>query len=274
MSSPPPSSGRIELVSVDLVAPDRRALLEGIDLGVRAGERLAIVGPNGAGKTSLLRLLFGRFAPSRGRVAIDGRDLAAIPLAERGRLVAIVGQSDQPDGRLTLHDYVGLGRIPHLGRCEGARHARVVAEACERVGLAGLGGRRLATLSGGERQRAAIARAVAQEPAVLVLDEPTNHLDPRARADMLASFRAALARLSPLARGLGVTVVAVLHDLALVTPFADRVAVLEAGSLVALGAPEEALSPATVRAVFAMDCFPFTNPSNGRPLLVFDTPDA
>ncbi|WP_019997445.1 ABC transporter ATP-binding protein [Aureimonas ureilytica] len=263
MPSPPPSSGRIELVSVDLVAPDRRALLEGIDLCVRASERLAIVGPNGAGKTSLLRLLFGRFAPSRGRVAIDGRDLASIPLAERGRLVAVVGQSDQPDGRLTLHDYVGLGRIPHLGRCEGARHARVVAEACERVGLAGLGGRRLATLSGGERQRAAIARAVAQEPAVLVLDEPTNHLDPRARADMLA-----------LARGLGVTVVAVLHDLALVTPFADRVAVLEAGRLVALGTPEEALSPATVRAVFAMDCFPFTNPSNGRPLLVFDTPDA
>lgn len=261
MPSPSSSLGRIDVASVGLVAPDGRVILDGIDLGVASGERLAIVGPNGAGKSSLLRLLFGRLSPSRGAVWIDGRDLARTPLAERGRLLAVVGQSDHPDGRLTVDDYVRLGRIPHLGRATVERHAAVVAQACERVGLGALASRRLGTLSGGERQRAAIARAIAQEPAVLVLDEPTNHLDPRARADILA-----------LARGLGITVVAVLHDLALVTPFADRVAVMQAGRIVALDDPVWALSAATVRSVFAMDCFPFTNPSTGRPLLVFDTP--
>jgi iron complex transport system ATP-binding protein len=258
-----PKPGRISVASVGLVTRDGRSLVRGVDLEVAPGERLAIVGPNGAGKTSLLRLLFGKLWPSEGLITIDGRDLAEIPLIDRGRLIAVVGQSDLPDGRLTVADNVGLGRIPHHGRCPHPRHAIVVERACERVGLDGLGHRRLATLSGGERQRAAIARAMAQEPSILILDEPTNHLDPRARADML-----------DLARGLGITVVAVLHDLALVTPFADRVAVMQSGRLVAHGDPGAALSAATVRSVFSMDCFPFTNPSTGRPLLVFDTPAA
>lgn len=253
--------GRLDLARIDLRTRDASAILSAVALTVEPGERLAIVGPNGAGKTSLLRLLFGRMHPTNGVVSIDGRDLARISMAERSRLIAVVGQSDHPDGRLTVTDYVGLGRIPHRGRSSAGQHAAVVAKACERLGLSDLKARQLATLSGGERQRAAIARAMAQEPIVLVLDEPTNHLDPRARADML-----------DLARSLGITVVAVLHDLALVSPFADRVAVLRHGRLVAHGKPDEALSAATVRDVFAMDCFPFTNPTTGRPLLVFDTP--
>lgn len=261
MPAIPPAPGRIDLDGVDLSTRDGRMILCGVDLQVGAGERLAIVGPNGAGKTSLLRLLYARLRPGSGRIHIDGRDLAGIAPLERARLVAVVGQSDLPDGRLTVQDYVALGRIPHRGRAAPETDRRIVAGACERVGLAGLGQRRLDSLSGGERQRAAIARAVAQEPAVLVLDEPTNHLDPRARADMLA-----------LARGLGITVVAVLHDLALVAPFADRVAVLQGGRIVAHGAPTDALSVSTVRAVFAMDRLSFTHPATGRPLLVFDTP--
>ncbi|ALN71402.1 ABC transporter ATP-binding protein [Aureimonas sp. AU20] len=261
MPSSPPAPGRIELAGVDFATSDGQAILRGIDLCVAAGERLAVVGPNGAGKTSLLRLLFARLRPTAGRIRIDGRDLSAIAPIERARLVAVVGQSDLPDGRLTVWDYVSLGRIPHRGHTSPEADRAAVAGACARVGLSALAARRLDSLSGGERQRAAIARAVAQQPAVLVLDEPTNHLDPRARADMLA-----------LARELGITVVAVLHDLALVTPFADRVAVLQGGRVVARGAPAEALSAPIVREVFAMDCFPFINPATGRPLLVFDTP--
>lgn len=255
--------GRIDLAGVELRTSDGAALLAEIDLGISAGERLAIVGPNGAGKTSLLRLLFGRLRPSRGTVSIDGRDLAGIPLAERGRLIALVAQSDRPDDRLTLAEYVGLGRIPHRGRCMPERHMRIVTEACEKLGLSGLGDRRLATLSGGERQRASIARAMAQEPVILVLDEPTNHLDPRARADMLATVR-----------DIGITVVAVLHDLTLVGLFADRVAVLCEGRVAVHAKPDEALSPRIVRDVFAMDRFAFVNPQTGRSLLVFDSPSA
>lgn len=238
-------------------------LLDGVDLTIGHGERLAIVGPNGAGKTTLLRLLCGRVAPTRGHVRLDGREIARIPLAERARRIAVVGQNDQPDARLTLADYVDLGRTPHRARGSAAADRAAVARALATVGLDALGNRAVGTLSGGERQRAGLARALAQEPALLVLDEPTNHLDPRARADLL-----------DLVRDLGLTVIAVLHDLALVSPFADRVAVLQGGRLVALDRPATALGRGIVREVFAMDCFPVTNPTTGRPLLVFDTPAA
>ncbi|MEH3118816.1 MAG: ABC transporter ATP-binding protein [Methylorubrum populi] len=161
--------GRIDLTDIALRARDGCTRLADVDLSIDAGERVAIAGPNGAGKTSLLQILFGRLRPSRGMVSIDGRDLAGIPHAERGRLFAVVAQGEIPDGRLTLVEYVGLGRIPHHRRCAPERHARVVMDACEKVGLSGLAPRRLSSLSGGERQRAAIARAITQEPVVLVL---------------------------------------------------------------------------------------------------------
>lgn len=251
----------LKAVQVSIVTPDARRIVDAVDLSVEPGERLAIVGPNGAGKTSLLRLFFGRLKPDTGQILLGCRDLAGISLTERARLIAVVGQNDVPDLRLTVADYVGLGRIPHRGRLGAGADREIVERALERLGLGAWTGRRLQTLSGGERQRAAIARALAQQPSILILDEPTNHLDPRARADMLEA-----------ARRLGITVVAVLHDLASVSAFADRVAVMQGGRLVAHDTPATALDPKIVRHVFAMDCFPFTNPETGRSLLVFDTP--
>lgn len=238
-----------------------RSLLDGVTLRLAPGERLAVVGPNGAGKTTLARLMAGLAAPTRGRVTLHGRPLHAASARWRALRVAAVAQNDAPDPRLTLVESVSLGRVPHRGRVSAAEHARAVGSALERVGLGHLAGRRLDALSGGERQRGAIARAIAQEPELLVLDEPTNHLDPRARSDVL-----------DLARGLGVAVVAVLHDLALVAPFADRVAVLDRGRVVALAPPAEALAPATVRAVFAMDSFTATPPGSSRGVMVFHAP--
>ena len=254
-----PTGLRFEAVSVRIGSTT--AILDDVSFAIAPAERLAVVGPNGAGKTTLLRLLSGRIAPSSGTVRIGGTDLRRMSFAERARRIAIVVQNDVPDLRLTVADYVGLGRIPHAGLAAPGFDRRVVDAALERTGLGAFGHRRLDGLSGGERQRSALARAIAQEPRVLLLDEPTNHLDPRARADML-----------DLARTLGITVVAVLHDLSLVHPFADRVAVLDRGRLVAHGTPAEALAPAMVRAVFDLDCFAATNPASGRTVLVFDTP--
>lgn len=239
----------------------RRSVLDGVTLRVAPGERLAVVGPNGAGKTCLARLMAGLVGPTRGRVILHGRPLHAAPARWRALRIAAVAQNDAPDLRLSLAESVALGRVPHRGRVPSAEHARAVASALDRVGLGHLAARRLDALSGGERQRGAIARAIAQEPELLILDEPTNHLDPRARSDVL-----------DLARGLGVAVVAVLHDLALVAPFADRVAVLDRGRLVALAPPAEALSPAVVRAVFAMDSFTATPPGSSRGVMVFHAP--
>lgn len=250
----------LAVAGVSLTLGDR-AVLDGVTLRLAPRERLAVVGPNGAGKTSLARLMAGLLRPTRGSVTLDGRSLHAAPARWRALRVAVVAQGDAPDLRLTLAESVALGRVPHRGRVTAAEHARAVASALERVGLGHLAHRRLDALSGGERQRGAIARAIAQEPALLVLDEPTNHLDPRARSDVL-----------DLARGLGVAVVAVLHDLPLVARFADRVAVLDRGRLVALAPPAEALDPATVRAVFALDSFTATPPGSDRGVLVFHAP--
>ena len=254
-----PTGLRFEAVTV--FAGSTTAILDDVSFEIAPAERLAVVGPNGAGKTTLLRLLSGRIAPSTGTVRVGGTDLGRLSFAQRARCIAVVVQNDVPDLRLTVSDYVGLGRIPHAGIATPQVDRRIVDAALEQTGLRAFGHRKLDGLSGGERQRSAIARAIAQEPRVLLLDEPTNHLDPRARSDML-----------DLARTLGITVVAVLHELSLVHPFADRVAVLDRGRLVALGTPAEALAPDVVRSVFDLDCFPATNPASGRTVLVFDTP--
>ena len=238
-----------------------RLILDGISLDLASGERLAVVGPNGAGKTTLLRILAGLLKPSAGRVSLDGQDLARLPVAERARRVAVVAQAELPDPRLTLGDYVALGRLPHLRRTSDAEHRRILAEALDRLGLSGLVQMRLGELSGGERQRGAIARAIAQAPTLLILDEPTNHLDPRARADVLAALR-----------DLGATVVAALHDLALADGFADRVAVMAGGRLVGLDRPLQALAPDRVRQVFAMDSFRVRSPTSGREIVVLEAP--
>lgn len=253
----------LEAKGVSLKAADGRVLVHDINLDLRSGERLVIAGPNGAGKTSLLRMLCGRRKPDAGKVLLDGKPLAGLAMAERARSIALVMQNDQPDLRLTLGEYVMLGRLPHQGRVSASQHRRVVASAVEMCGLGAFTGRRLAELSGGERQRGVIARAIAQEPSLLILDEPTNHLDPRARADLLG-----------LVAGLGVSVIAVLHDLSLALPFSDRVALMAQGRLVACGPPQIALTPALVRSVFAMESFSATNPADGREHLVLVSPAA
>ena len=236
-------------------------LLHALSFDAAGGECLAIVGPNGAGKSTLLRLLAGRLPATQGTVSVDGRDVAALAPQDRARRIAVLAQSEPAGLALRVREYVALGRIPWRLRSTPAVHQGAVRHALALCGLESAADRALDTLSGGERQRAGLARALAQEPSVLLLDEPTNHLDLRGRCDLL-----------DLVRGLGITVVAVLHELALVGRFADRVAVLERGRLVALGAPAAALSPSLVRDVFRVDTFSAPHPRDGRPVLMFDSP--
>ncbi|MEM6974501.1 MAG: ABC transporter ATP-binding protein [Pseudomonadota bacterium] len=183
-----------------------------------AGERAAIVGPNGAGKTTLMKLMAGQLRPRAGHIWPGGSQITRIDRRARARRIVVMAQSDRPDLRLRAIDHVALGRIPHRGTAHPETHGPAVVRALDTADAAHLADRRRASLSGGERQRLTLARALAQERSVLLLEEPTNNLDPSARADLMARVA-----------GLGIIVVAVLHDLALAPDFADRVVVMADG---------------------------------------------
>ena len=216
------------------------AILHDISFSLAAGEVLAICGANGAGKSSLLRLLYRHQAPLSGSVIVEGRDLWLTPARQAARAVAAVLQEQPTDFALTTRDIVALGRLPHRqGMGPGTRDAAITDAAMVRMDLVHLADRRFGTLSGGERQRVMVARALAQEPRILVLDEPTNHLDIRHQLELLL-----------LLRGLGLAVVCTLHDLTLAAEFADRVLILEQGRVIADAPPDAALTEATIARAF------------------------
>ncbi|SDP71258.1 iron complex transport system ATP-binding protein [Phyllobacterium sp. YR620] len=238
-----------------------KCLVEAASLQISRGSRLAIIGPNGAGKSTLLRMLAGLAAPTSGAIHIEGENINRLTPLDRARRFALVGQTDTPDRQLRAIDYVALGRIPHGGRYSAGTDREIVGEAMDRAGVASFAARTVGSLSGGERQRLQLARALAQQPAILFLDEPTNHLDPKARSALLS-----------LVSGLGITTVAVLHDLPLVAPFASHVAVMHAGKIVAAGTPNETLTPRIVSQVFDLDVLRLRHPHQDRELMVFDVP--
>jgi iron complex transport system ATP-binding protein len=236
-------TAHLALQGCSWVAPGGRAVLQDVSLSLPRGQILGIVGPNGAGKSTLLRLIYRYLRPARGKVLLGGADIWAMEARAVARAVAAVLQEQPTDFALTVREIVGLGRAPHrraLAR-GGAQDGAVIAAALTRLRLDGMADRRIGTLSGGERQRVMIARALAQEPALLVLDEPTNHLDIRHQLEALA-----------LIRDLSLTIVVSLHDLNLAAATCDMVLVLDQGHPVALGPPERALTPATLSPAFAV----------------------
>jgi len=222
------------------VAYDGAVVLHGLDLEVASGEWLSLIGPNGAGKTTVLRAI-ARLARFEGEVTIGETltsDLGGRALA---RQVALLPQEPQMPEGMTVAQYVLLGRSPYLGYLgkEGARDRRIVSGVLERLSLEGFAPRPLGQLSGGERQRVAIARALAQQAPILLIDEPTTSLDVGRQQEVLELV-------DEVRREQGLTVVAAMHELTLAGQYSDRLALLVAGRLVALGAPDEILTEKTI----------------------------
>ena len=217
-------------------------------------EVVGIVGPNGSGKSTTLRCVYRALKPTTGTVLLDGADVHKRQNIARD--LAALTQESQVEFDFTVTEVVEMGRLPHD---RSPRDADVVASALDTVDVAHLASRSFLSLSGGERQRVLIARALAQEPRVLVLDEPTNHLDIRHQLEVLS-----------LTRGLGVTVLTVLHDLNLAASYCDRLYVLDEGALVASGTPEEVLTPDLIAKVFHVTAHVVRHPTTGVPQLLFD----
>ncbi len=169
----------------------REPVLRGLTAEVPPRSVTAVLGANGAGKTTLLLLALGWLAPKSGRVLLDGRPLCGYPRREMGRISALVPQSERMPFNYSVLDYAMMGRAPHMAALAvpGAADAEAARRAVDRAGLGGLAQRAVTSLSAGERQLTLIARALAQEPALLLLDEPTSHLDLANKARILALIR-------------------------------------------------------------------------------------
>jgi len=213
-----------------------RRVLDGVTLDVAPGAWLSLVGPNGAGKTTLVRSLDGTI-PHEGDVHLHGTPSTRLGARERARALAIVPQHPVVPPGLPVFDYVLLGRSPHQGmrRSASVEDRRLAFAVLQRLGLDDFARRRLDTLSGGERQRVVLARALVQDAPVLVFDEPTSALDVGHQLEVLELI-------ADLREERGLTVVTTVHDLSVAGQFADTVAVLADGRLVAHGAPRDVLT--------------------------------
>lgn len=218
-------------------------VLRGVEFGVAAGEVLAVLGPNGVGKTTLLRCLNALCRPTGGVVEVEGVDVLRMGAAEVARRVGYVSQRGEPS-RMTAFDAVLLGRLPHIAWRARDHDLALTTAALARVGLEHLALRTIDRMSGGELQRVCIARALVQEPSVVLLDEPTSSLDLKNQIDILRTVR-------DLARGHGVAVVMTMHDLNTALRFADRFLFLKDGKVFALCGREE-VTAAMVEEVYGV----------------------
>jgi len=239
------------------------SLIRELCLDVGAGEVVGLLGPNGSGKSTALRCVYRALRPSSGAVFLDGDDFSERHIRETAQQIAALTQDSRAELDFTVEEVVALGRSPHQrGNLRlTARERELCREALRRLDITHLALRSVLTLSGGERQRVLVARALVQEPAVLVLDEPTNHLDVRHQVELLSFLR-----------GCGLTVLVALHDLNLAAAICHRVAVLRAGELVTCGTPAEVLTPDVVREVFGVEVTAVIHPRTGVPQLLYDVP--
>lgn len=220
-------------------------ILHGIDLDIRPGEVLALVGPNGAGKSTLLGVISGDVRVAGGSVQLLGREIAQWRTAELSRERSVLAQSNEVSFPFTVRQVVEMGRSPWWGRRESEHDAAAVAAALHETDTTHLADRVFTSLSGGEKARVSLARVLAQDTPVVLLDEPTAALDLRHQEEIMALAGDLADR--------GRTVVAVVHDLSLAAAYADRVAVIEAGRLVALGTPNDVLTSVLIQSTYGID---------------------
>jgi iron complex transport system ATP-binding protein len=258
----------VELRGVEFSYPGAKLRIEALDLSVARGETLAIVGPNGSGKTTLLRLIAGLLRPRTGTVRVCAMDPVAAQRRALARRVAVVGPQTPLGFGYTVLEVVLMGRAPHVDgfRLESESDLEAARRAMAATGVAELAERIYDTLSSGERQRAAVARALAQEPELLLLDEPGAFLD-------IKHQTALYELLLDLNENDGLTVVSVLHDLNLASLYFERVAMLDRGRLHAIGTPEEVITYSAIRKVFDTDVYVDLNDLTGS-LNVLPLPSA
>jgi iron complex transport system ATP-binding protein len=240
-----------------------RIVLDGIDLEVKKGEFVGIIGPNGSGKTTVLRAITRLIRPVRGIIYLEDRDIYTFKHKEVAQKIAVVSQN-LPVITMTVKEFVLLGRIPYYKNLQffESKHDLIAANrATIMTDIEHLTDHYMSEMSGGEVQLAFIARAIAQEPALLLLDEPTAHLDITHQVNILDLIK----RLN---RQHGLTVIIVLHDLNLASEYCDRLVLMDNGRIKKAGTPEEVLTYKDIEEVYHTVVVVEKNPLSGKPFVL------
>ena len=239
---------------------DGHKILHNVDLDIELGSFVGLVGPNGSGKSSLLRCIYRVLKPDSGEITLDEENVWRLAAKEAAKRTAVVLQEYPTEFEFTVEEIVSMGRNPHKGMFDHdtEEDARIIEDALEKVDMTNFVSRSFRTLSGGEKQRVMIARTLAQQAKFLILDEPTNHLDIRYQLETM-----------DLVKSLGITTLAALHDLNIATSYCDEIYMMNAGTIVASGPPEEVLNPSLIHEVFGVGATVDTHPLTGKPRINF-----
>ncbi len=238
-------------------------VLNGLTFSVGSGSFTGIIGPNGSGKSTLLKSLSRVLKPVKGTVLLNELDLYKMGPREVARKMAVVPQETAVNFSFTVKDIVLMGRSPHLGRFEneGERDFALAKQAMAQTGTLHLADRPITAVSGGERQRVIIARALTQEPEIILLDEPTSHLDINHQVEILSLLR----RLN---RENNLTIISVFHDLNLAAQYCDNLILMKKGAVYTVGEPEAALTAGNIKEVYGASVLIRKHPVTGRPSII------
>jgi iron complex transport system ATP-binding protein len=239
-----------------------RFVLDNIGFEIAKGQFVGIIGPNGSGKTTLFKGISGELSTLNGRSELNGSLIQKMSLKEKAQNIAVVTQNIEV-GNMTVEEYVLMGRIPYHRQFqffETQEDFAIAEKYMELTGVSELRDKNMNALSGGEQQLASIARALTQEPQLLLLDEPTSHLDITHQVQILNLIR----RLS---ENLGLTVLMIIHDLNLAGEYCDSLIMMQKGSLRKMGNPHEVLNYEDIEAVYDTVVITRTNPVSGKPVV-------
>jgi ABC-type cobalamin/Fe3+-siderophores transport system ATPase subunit len=238
-------------------------VLQNVSLNVNSGEVVGLIGPNGAGKSTLIRAASGVLQPASGKIFVNNCEISALPTLERARLIGVVPQARNLPSTFTVWETVLLGRTPHLNWLgqTSAKDEERARYAMQRTHISHLANRYIGSLSGGEQQRVLLARALSQGVPILLLDEPTAHLDLQYQLAFLELIR-------ELACEDGIAILLAIHDLNLVSRFANQIALLVKGELQCTGEPEKVMTAQRLSRAFQIPLQVIRTPEYDHPLIL------
>jgi len=234
-------------------------VLKDVCIELAESEMLGVVGPNGAGKSTLIRCIDRILVPQKGSIVLDGRDIKELRLLELAKKMGYIPQSTSQIFPATVFDTVLMGRRPHLGWRSSEKDTEKVLEMLQMLNIEEFAMRDINELSGGQQQKVFIARALTQEPDVLLLDEPTSNLDIRHQLEVMDIIK-------NIVREKGIAAIMAIHDLNLASRYADRIVMMNSGKIFSAGDPVSVLTPANIKRVYGVEAE--VNNNNGRPYIV------